>query len=80
MEASTLQLLIQPIHLMSLPPTKHRWVTAACILPLEDERLEKQDEKSRSGEMLVCGDKDGSVHVFDLSSLKESSLTEEMVS
>ncbi|XP_035825991.1 WD repeat-containing protein 6 isoform X2 [Aplysia californica] len=46
---------------LSLPPSKHRWVTAACMVPLSD------GPARGAPALMVCGDKDGSVHSYTLS-------------
>ena len=48
---------VRPAHSKLLPACKQRWVTSAVCVQ----------------QMLVCGDRAGSIHVYDLTAQVESS-------
>ncbi|XP_059175378.1 WD repeat-containing protein 6-like [Physella acuta] len=56
-DGTSLNLIVQ--HRMFLPTSKHRWISAACP-------LSNQFTADIHNGTLVCGDKDGSIHVFTL--------------
>ena len=65
-----------PLVCMSLPPSKHRWVTAAILLcspsPLDSANssaaissvITAGEDSSLPHHWLVCGDRKGSLHVY----------------
>ncbi|CAG5127560.1 unnamed protein product [Candidula unifasciata] len=59
-ERDDFTLCIKKQYQLSLPPSKHRWITAACSVPSSDKTC------SFSHSFIVCGDKDGSVHLYGM--------------
>ena len=68
---------VDPLVRMSLPPSKHRWVTTAILLssPLESSSSSAAvtaastvatagEDSSLSHHWVVCGDRKGSLHVY----------------
>ena len=66
---------VEPLARLSLPPSKHRWVTAATLLPLMPTvSPEPRDSETAAASTttsiessscwLVCGDRKGSLHVY----------------
>ena len=82
-----------PLVCMSLPPSKHRWVTSALLLRLPTTSLDSVsstdaltttdsaavipvEDSSLSPYWLVCGDRKGSLHVYQTNlSTKENEVT-----
>lgn len=66
---------ISSLVLLSLPPSKHRWISAVTIL----SNVPKPDSHTA----VICGDRKGSVHVyhcmFEASKAKESPTYQEPV-
>ena len=56
-ERKTLHL--DPLHHLCLPPSKQRWASAVDIVPILDT------QHSKDSCVLVCGDRKGSIHLFD---------------
>ena len=50
---------LRRVHNVVLPSCKQRWVTSAVCV---------QQDDITSGRLLVCGDRGGSLHVYDLTS------------
>ena len=55
-----------PLAHLSLPPSKHRWVSAATLLP-SPPPTESHTPLAESGSSfcwVVCGDRKGSLHLY----------------
>lgn len=51
---------------LCLPPCKHRWITAAASFSLCPPASFPGSEEKPFGNLLVCGDRKGSVHLYSL--------------
>ena len=63
---------IIPLVCMTLPPSKHRWVTTAMLLDpqlissLNITMYSTTEDISLSSHRIVCGDRRGSLHVYQI--------------
>ena len=67
---------ITPLTYLTLPPSKHRWITSSVILPLVEENLSLEDpdynQLTTSNQLyLVCGDRKGAIHIYILTSWED---------
>lgn len=65
---------VHPLTHLSLPPSKHRWVSAATLLP-SPPHTEDHSPLAEPGSpfcWVLCGDRKGSIHVYhtDLQALE----------
>lgn len=61
----TKELHLEPLCFFLLPPSKQRWVTCAELLDLPQEDQNKEQDKIHERCLLLCGDRKGSLHVYD---------------
>ena len=70
---------VVPLVYLSLPPSKHRWVTAAILLPiLQSSHSSATSSTEYSSQWIVCGDRKGSIHVYQIDFHREISQVREL--
>ena len=58
--------IVSPLRSFILPPSKQRWATAIEIFPNPSTKRSSDNEDWTAESMLlVCGDRKGSLHLFD---------------
>ena len=58
--------IVSPLRSFILPPSKQRWATAIEIFPNPSTKRSSDNENWTAESMLlVCGDRKGSLHLFD---------------
>lgn len=81
-EPNPLSTVINPLVHLSLPSSKHRWVTSAILLPSQITSVNSvvtiASEPSSSSRWLVCGDRKGSLHVYQINLSSQSSHANEV--
>ena len=55
---------VDSVSRLSLPPSKHRWLSAVAVLPYFNSNSAVNAATPHSQTAIICGDRKGSVHVY----------------
>lgn len=78
-EPNPLSTIVEPLAHLSLPLSKHRWVTSTILLHSPTASVNTTaSEPTSSPCWLVCGDRKGSLHVYQTTLTSQSSQAKEV--